>query len=160
MYFILVLSILYLFILLDLPSLLCLRYLCRCPLPLPSSLLGFFPLPSLSCYHLAIFIPLVLTCCIFWILPYPYPLIQTLNPKNSIAYFYILVYIFMTFLYFEIPSYSVVKSLPFNNFYSLVLSMLVSLESSIISFLCMLSFHTPITVQDISIKISLTTLVS
>jgi hypothetical protein len=96
--------------------------------------LGFSPLSSLSCYRLAIFIPLVLTCCIFWILPYPYPLIQTLNPKNSVAYFYISVFVFMTFPSFEIPSYFVVKSLPFDNFYSLGLSMLVSLESCILSY--------------------------
>jgi hypothetical protein len=126
--------------LLDLISLLCLRYLCKCPLPRPSSLLGFFPLPSLSCYHFTIIIPLVLTCCIFWILPYPYPLIQTLNPKNSIAYLNISVYMSMTFLSFEILSYSIVKSLSFGNLYSLRLGMLVPLESCILLFLYVLTF--------------------
>jgi hypothetical protein len=114
---------------------LCLRHLCRCPLTITFlSFWGSLLFLSLSCYRLAIFIPLVLTCCIFWILPYPYPLIQTLNPENSVAYFYISVYVFMTFLSFGIPSYFVVKSLPFNNFYSLGLSMLLSLESCIFSY--------------------------
>jgi hypothetical protein len=91
-----------------------------------------FCLPLLNCYHLTISIPLVLTCCIFWILPYPYPLIQILNPENYVAHLNILVYIFMPFLSFEIPFYSVVKSLSFDNFYALGLSMLVSLESYIL----------------------------
>jgi hypothetical protein len=119
---------------------------------------GFSPLSSLSCYRLAIFIPLVLTCCIFWIFPYPYPLIQPLNPKTLLPIFTFHFTFFMTFLSFEIPSCSVVKSLPFNNFYSPGLSMLVSLESCILSYF-MLIFHTTMTVQDISVNISLTTLV-
>jgi hypothetical protein len=104
------------------------------PLPWPSSLLGFFPLPSLSCYHLAIIIPLVLACCIFWILPYPYPLIQTLNPEDSVAYFYILVL-------FSWPS-CLLRSLPIpllSHYLSTIsislgLSMLVSLESCILPY--------------------------
>jgi hypothetical protein len=59
------------------------------------------------------------------------------------AYFYILVYIFVTFLSFEIPSYSVVKSLPFNNFYPLVLvcSCPWSLAYSHIFMYAYLSYH-------------------
>jgi hypothetical protein len=100
--------------LLDPISLLCLRHLCRCPLTI--TFLSFWDFLSLSCYRLAISIPLVLTCCIFWILPYPYPLIQTLNPKNSVAYFYISVYMSMILLSFETLSYSIVKSLSFWQF--------------------------------------------
>jgi hypothetical protein len=110
------------------------------PLTVTFCLLGFFPLPSLNCYPLTIFILLLLTCCIFWILPYPYPLIQTLNPKNSIAYLNISVYMSMTFLSFEILSYSIVKSLSFGNLYSLRLGMLVPLESCILLFLYVLTF--------------------
>jgi hypothetical protein len=126
--------------LLDLISLLCLRHLCRCPLTIAFSLLGFFSLPLLNFYHLAVSIPLVLTCCIFWILPYPYPLIQILNPKNSIAYLNIWVYMSMTFSSFETLYYSIVKSLSFGNLYSLRLGMLVPLESCILLFLYVLTF--------------------
>jgi hypothetical protein len=100
--------------LLDLNSLLCLRHLCRCPLTI--TFLSFWDFSSLSCYHLAISILLVLACCIFWILPYLYPLIQTLNPENSVAYFYISVYMSMILLSFETLSYSIVKSLSFWQF--------------------------------------------
>jgi hypothetical protein len=62
----------------------------------------------------------------------------------------------MTFLSFEIPSYSVVKSLSFNNFYSLDLSMLVSLESCILSIFMYAYLHTPVSIQDISVNMSLT----
>jgi hypothetical protein len=49
--------------LLDLISLLCLRHLCICRLTITLLvLLGFFPLLSLNCYHLANSSPLVLTC--------------------------------------------------------------------------------------------------
>jgi hypothetical protein len=69
-------------------------------------------------------------------------LFQILTSENSVAYLNIPVYIFMTFMSFETPSYSIVKSLPFNNFYSLGLSMLVSLESRILSYfyVCLSSY--------------------
>jgi hypothetical protein len=61
-------------------------------------------------------------------------LFQILTSKNSVASLNILVYIFMTFLSFKVPSYSVVKSLFFDNYDSLGLSMLVPLESCILSY--------------------------
>jgi hypothetical protein len=69
-------------------------------------------------------------------------LFQILTSKNNVAYLNILVYISLTFLSFEIPSYSVVKSLSFNNFYSLGLNMLVSLESCILPcfYVCLSSY--------------------
>jgi hypothetical protein len=66
-------------------------------------------------------------------------LFQILTSENYVAYLNIIVYISLT-LSFEIPSYSVVKSLSFNNFYSLGLSMLVSLESCILSYFYLLTF--------------------
>jgi hypothetical protein len=67
---------------------------------------------------------------------------RILTSGNYVAYLNILVYISLTFLSFEIPSYSVVKSLSFNNFYSFGLNMLVSLESCILScfYVCLSSY--------------------
>jgi hypothetical protein len=136
MYFILVLSILYLFILLDLISLLCLRHLCRCPLTIAFSPLGFFPLPSLNCYHLTIPIPfpchwhartprffntlvsntyLWKLCCLF---------------KHSSLYVHDHLVFWDPFLF---------RCLPFNNFYSLGLSMFVPLEPCVLLYFYVLS---------------------
>jgi hypothetical protein len=127
--------------LLDLISLLCLRHLCRCPLTktflsfriLFSSIIKFLPFD----YIYSIGIDMMYLLDFF---PYPYPLIQILNPKNSIAYLNISVYMSMTFLSFETLSYSIVKSLSFDNLYSLYIGMLVPLESCILLFSYVLTF--------------------
>jgi hypothetical protein len=82
----------------------------------PFCILGFFPLPPLNYYHLAISIPLVLTCSS----PYipQYSCFKYLLLKNSVAYLNSPIYMFITFLSFETSSYSIVKSLSFGNFYS------------------------------------------
>jgi hypothetical protein len=79
-------------------------------------LLGFFPLLSLNCYHLANSSPLVLTCL------YPFnTLVSNTYIWISPAYLNTPVYMSMTFLSSEIPSYSTIKSSFFCLFYSLVL---------------------------------------
>jgi hypothetical protein len=125
-------------ILLDLISLLCLWHLFRCPMTITLLPLEFFSfsvinLPPFShLYFLGIDMLVSLYSSIL--------LFQILTSKNYVAYLNILVYISLT-LSFEIPSYSIVKSLSFNNFYSLGLSMLMSLESCILSyFICLLSY--------------------
>jgi hypothetical protein len=87
-------------------------------------------------------------------------LFQILTSGNSVAYLNIPVYMSMTFLSSEIPPYSVVKSLSFVFFYSLVLvcSYPWSLAYSHIFMYAYL--HTPMTIQDISVNMPLTTLVS
>jgi hypothetical protein len=126
--------------LLDLISLLCLRHLCRCPLTitflssgiLSSSIVKFLPFSNL--YSLGIDMLVSLDSSIL--------LFQKHTSKNSVAYLNISVFISLSFLSFEIHSYSVVKSLSFNNFYSIGLSMLVSLESCILSYfyVCLSSY--------------------
>jgi hypothetical protein len=135
-------SMVYTFLnLLDLISLLCLRHPCRCPLTI--TLLSFGVLSSFVIkllpfeYIYSIGIDMLYLLDFF---PCPYPLIQILNPKNSIAYLNISVYMSMTFLSFETLSYSIVKSLSFGNLYSLRLGMPVPLESCILLFLYVLTF--------------------
>jgi hypothetical protein len=126
--------------LLDLISLLCLRHLCRCTLTITflsfgilfSSIIKLLPFD----YIYSICIDMLYLLDFF---PYPFPLIQILNPKNSIAYLNISVYMSMTFLSFETLYYSIVKSLSFDK-YSLRLGMLVPLESCILLFLYVLTF--------------------
>jgi hypothetical protein len=132
---------LYLFIPLDLISLLCLRRLCRCPLTitfwsariLSSSTIKLLPFGNL--YSLGIDMLESLDSSVL--------LFQILTSENSTAYSNILVYMSMTFLSFEIPSYSVVKSLSFGDFYSLSLSMIVSLESCMLLYFMYAYLHTP-----------------
>jgi hypothetical protein len=96
---------------LDLISFLCLRQLCRCPLTI--TLLSFgilfsFVIKLLPCYHLySLGIDMLVP------LDYLILLFQILASKNSVIYLNIPVYMSMTFLSSEIPSYSVVKSLSF-----------------------------------------------
>jgi hypothetical protein len=134
-------SIVYTFLnLLDLISLLCLLHLCRCPLTitfLSFGILSFFiiklpPFGNLYSFGIDIFVSLDSSIL----------LSQILTCENSVAYLNIPVYMFMTFLSFEILSYPVVKSLSFGNFYSLGLSMLVSLESCILLYfyICLSSY--------------------
>jgi hypothetical protein len=119
MYFILVLSMLYLFILLGLISLLCLRHLCRCPLTI--TFLSFWILSSSTIkllsfgnlYSLGIDMLVSLNSSIL--------LFQMLTSEFSTTYLNTPVYMSMNFLSSEIPSYFVVRSSSFSLFYSLVL---------------------------------------
>jgi hypothetical protein len=66
----------------------------------------------------------------------------------------------MNFWYSEIPSYSIVKSLSFAFFHSLVLVCSYPWNLAYSYILMYTYFRTPMTVQDILVNISLTTLVS
>jgi hypothetical protein len=87
-------------------------------------------------------------------------LFQILTSENFVAYLNIPVYMSMTFLSSEIPSYSVAKSLSFGYFYSFTLVCLYPWNLAYSYILMYAYFHTPTVVQDISVNISLTTLVS
>jgi hypothetical protein len=106
--------------LLDLISLLCLHHLCRCPLTITFLSFGIlFPsiiklLPFDHIYSIGIDMQHLLDSSI--------PLSLNSNtPKVFVAYLNISVYMSMTFLSFEIPFYSTIKSSSFSSFYSLVL---------------------------------------
>jgi hypothetical protein len=125
--------------LLDLISLLCLRYLCRCPLAnnlwsvgiLPSSVVKLLPFDHPYSLGIDMVVPLDYSILLF----------QIVTSKNSVSSLNILVYMSMTFLSSEIPLYSVVKSLSFVFFLFPCLGMLVSLESCVPSyFSSMLTF--------------------
>jgi hypothetical protein len=87
-------------------------------------------------------------------------LFQILTSENFVAYLNIPVYMSMTFLSSEIPSYFVAKSLSFGSFYSLTLVCLYPWNLAYSYIFMYAYFHTPTTVQDILVNISLTTLVS
>jgi hypothetical protein len=130
--FILVLSMLYLFIILDLLSFLCLRHIFRCPLTITllsfaiisSSTIKFLPFDNL--YFLGIGMLVSLNSSI----------LLSLNSNTYLeiptAYLNISVYMSMTFLFSEILSCSIVNSLSFDNFYSISLGMPVSMEPRIL----------------------------
>jgi hypothetical protein len=134
-------SMVYTFLsLLDLISLLCLRHLCSCPLTITFLSFGILSsaviklLPFGNIYSFGIDILVSLDSSIL--------LSQILTSENFVAYLNILVYMFTTFLCFETSSYFVVKSLSLDNFYSLGLRMLVSLESCILLhlYICLSSY--------------------
>jgi hypothetical protein len=66
----------------------------------------------------------------------------------------------MTFLSSEIPSYSIAKSLSFGSFYSLTLVCPYPWNLAYYYIFMYAYFHTPMTVQDVSVNKSLTTFVS
>jgi hypothetical protein len=115
-------------------------------------LLGFFPVSSLNCYHLANSGPLVLT----WLYPFN-TLASNTCLKVSTTYLDISGYMSVNFLSSETPSYSVVKPLYFSFFCSLGLGTLIPLESCILIFLYAY-LHIPITVQNLSVNMPLITL--
>jgi hypothetical protein len=113
-------SMVYTFLnLLDLISLLCLRHLCRCSLThnllsvgiLPSSVIKLLPFDHPYSLGIDMLVPLDSSILLF----------QIVTSENFVASLNIPVYMSMTFLSSEIPPYSVVKSLSFVFFYSLVL---------------------------------------
>jgi hypothetical protein len=142
--------------LLDLISLLCLWYVCRCPLTnnlwsvgiLPSSVVKLLPFDHPYSLGIDMLVPLDSSILLF----------QIVTSENSVSSLNILVYMSMTFLSSEIPLYSIVKSLSFVFFYSLVLVCLYpwSLAYSHIFQVCLPSY--PMTIQDISVNMPLTTL--
>jgi hypothetical protein len=126
--------------LLDLISLLCSRHLCRCPLTITFLSFGILSLSIVkfltfdNIYSIGIDMLHLLDSSISC------PLIQIHNSENSVAYLNIPIYIFMTFLFSESPSYSVVKLLSLGFVLFPCLGMLLSLKSCILSSFYMLTF--------------------
>jgi hypothetical protein len=130
--------------LLDLISMLCLRHLRRCPLIITflsfrilfSSIIKLLPFDHPYSLSIAMLLPLDSLILLF----------QIPTSKNFVAYLNILVYMSMTSLSSEIPSYSFAKSLSFDSFYSLTLVCPYPWNLAYSYILMYAYFHTPMTV--------------